>query len=263
MDPFLEHPDIFPGLHDGMIAYLSEFLQIRLPAPYYATFGRRAWIEVSEPYVGPDVEVRQRGHEHAAENSGGLIVVDRFLAAPVVIHVPHDERTETIVEIYMRRGSDRRLVTSMEVLSLANKSRGEHGRDLYLRKQREILASQVHLVEIDLLRSGEHTTAVPHDRLMRKVDRFDYHVCIHRFDHFEDYFVYPIQMNERLPDIAIPLLPPDEPVKIDLQSVFDRTYDAGPYRREIDYSHDAPEPPIPEGWASWANDILSDQQRRN
>ena len=38
---------------------------------------------------------------------------------------------------------------------------GEPGRGLYLRKQREILESDVNLIEIDLLRAGMHTAAVP------------------------------------------------------------------------------------------------------
>lgn len=39
MDPCLEHPEIFPGLHDRLIAYLSEALQPVLPSPYYADLG--------------------------------------------------------------------------------------------------------------------------------------------------------------------------------------------------------------------------------
>lgn len=35
MDPFLEHPEIFPGLYDRLVAYLSEALQPLLPASYY------------------------------------------------------------------------------------------------------------------------------------------------------------------------------------------------------------------------------------
>lgn len=39
MDPYLEPPTIFPGLHNRLIAGLSEALQAALPAPYFA--GRR------------------------------------------------------------------------------------------------------------------------------------------------------------------------------------------------------------------------------
>ena len=64
------------------------------------------------------------------------------------------------VEIRTRLGDEgERLVTVIEVLSLANKTPGEKGRELYLEKQREVLGSPVHLVEIDLLRGGEHTDA--------------------------------------------------------------------------------------------------------
>jgi Protein of unknown function (DUF4058) len=52
---------------------------------------------------------------------------------------------------------------------------GEHGRDLYVKKQREMVQSKVHLVEIDLLRGGEHTMAVPRNRLLAQAGPFDYH----------------------------------------------------------------------------------------
>ncbi len=47
MDHFLEHPAIFPGLHNRMVATLSESLQASLPAPYFAEIGERVWVEES------------------------------------------------------------------------------------------------------------------------------------------------------------------------------------------------------------------------
>ena len=166
------------------------------------------------------------------------------------------------MEIYVGRGSDRRLVTSIELLSLANKAPGEHGRDLYLRKQREILYGKVHLVEIDLLRAGKHTSAVPPHRLAKVAGTMEYHISIHHFDNLEDFFVYPIRLNEPLPRIAIPLLPGDPAVTVDLQAVFTRTYDAGPYRREIDYRRDAPEPPLSAEWQAWMRQVLEKSAAR-
>jgi hypothetical protein len=257
MDPFLEHPDIFPDFHDRFITHVSESIQSRLPPPYVAALGRRAWIEVSERFIGPDVQV-VRPEIAPVEFGGGSAVA---VASPprteaLVVHVPHDERHEPFVEIYLGRGAERRLVTSIELLSLSNKTPGEHGRDLYLRKQREVLDSKVHLVEIDLLRAGEYTSAVPRHRLAKVAGEFEYLVSIHHFDNFEDYFVYPIRLNEPLPEIAIPLLPGDAPVPLDLQTVFQRTYDAGPYRREIDYRQDTPEPPLGPPWQSWLQKVL-------
>jgi hypothetical protein len=256
MDPFLEHPDNFSDFHDRFIAYLSESLQALLPPPYVAPLGRRAWIEVSERYIGPDVQVtRPRNAPLGSGPSAAVAAPPR--SRPLVIHIPHDQRSETFVEIYRGPRSERRLVTSIELLSLTNKTPGEHGRDLYLRKQREILDSKVHLVEIDLLRDGEHTTAVPLGRLREAADEFEYHVSIHHFDNMEDYFVYPIRLTEALPEIAIPLLPGDPAVTLDLQAVLNRTYDAGPYRREIDYRQDAPLPPLGPAWQSWLQERLA------
>lgn len=261
MDPYLEDPDIFPDFHNSFVFCVREALQPQLPEPYYAAIGRRAWIEVSERYIGPDVEVLEPRHprRNHEEPSGAVAVAARPSIQPVVVHVPHDERIEPLIEIYVGRRSERRLVTSIEVLSLTNKTPGQHGRDLYVRKQQEMLHGNVHLVEIDLLRSGHHTTAVPRDRLRAATGPFDYHVSIHRFDNLEDYFVYPFQLAQPLPEISIPLLDGDSAVPLDLQTVFQRTYDAGPYRREIDYRQDTPVPPLSAGQLAWAQQVLSDR----
>ena len=155
---------------------------------------------------------------------------------PVIVKVLHDEFREPFLEIYAGSGDSKRLVTSIEVLSLSNKTPGEQGRELFLRKQRELLASKVNLVEIDLLRKGYHSTAVPLEPALAACGPFDYHVSVHPFDDVETYYVYPMNLKEPLATIEVPLLPGDAAISLDLQAVFDRCYDAGPYAREIDYS---------------------------
>lgn len=222
MDPFLEAPAYFGGLHDSMITYLREFLQAHLPEPYFADIADRVWVTTIQ---------------HATE--------------AVVVHVPHDEHREPSLEIFTRTEDGERLVTTVEVLSQSNKTPGEHGRDLYLRKQREILEGRVNLVEIDLLRGGQHTTAVPVQLARAQAGGFDYHVCVHRLDNLEDYFVYPILLAQRLPAIRIPLLPGDADVAVDVQTVFDRCYDSGPYRRRVRYADMMAVPPLTPDQASW------------
>ncbi|MCU0981963.1 MAG: DUF4058 family protein [Pirellulaceae bacterium] len=258
MDPFLEHPGIFPGLHDRLIAYLSESLQARLPEPYYAEIGERLWVETSDRSIGPDVYVLEdEGRDREGQGGGkvGVGLLTEVRSQPVVVTVPQDEFREPYVEI-RASGDNERVVTAIEVLSLTNKTLGVRGRDLYLRKQREILASPIHLVEIDLLRGGHHTTAVPLRRARAKTGPFDYHVCIHRFDHLEDYLVYPIRLQDRLPEIGIPLLPGDRDVVLDLQDVFQRSYDAGPYRRRIRYRDTEPVPPLDPENLQWTAQLL-------
>ena len=119
MDPYLEHPEIFPDFHDRLITYLSDALQPHLPEPYYSAIGRRAWIEVSERFIGPDVNVIQPRQEPGNSRSGTAVIDSPAIAQPLVIHVPHDERREPFIEIFLGRGSDRRLVTSIELLSMS------------------------------------------------------------------------------------------------------------------------------------------------
>ena len=234
MDPFLEHPVFFPGLHGRFHVYMSEMLQASLPAPYFAEIHERLWVETSARYVEPDTNVIH----------GGLEIAD-------------DERRETYVEIRTRlpEGGER-VVTVIEVLSLSNKTPSEKGRELYLEKQREVLASPIHLVEIDLLRGGEHTTPMLRERLEQKAGPFDYHVSVHRFDQPGRFFIYPWQLETPLPEIAIPLLPGDREVPLDLQAVFTRCYDTGPYHRRVLYDPARIVPPLPETKTQWVRQIL-------
>jgi hypothetical protein len=258
MDPYLENPEIFPDFHDSFITYLRENLQAKLPAPYFAVIGRRLWIEVSRRSIGPDVEVRRaaRPSTRVPRPAGSVAIASPPIAHPVMVKVAHDEFREPFVEIYARGDEGKRLVTSIEVLSISNKTPGEHGRDLYRCKQKEILASQVHLVEIDLLRGGEHTTAVPLATAVNACGLFDYHALVHSFDDLETFFVYPIRLEDRLPPVAIPLLSGDSDVTVDLQAIFDRCYDAGPYAREIRYGEDAVIPPLQTTKATWAAQVV-------
>src|SRR4051812_42591652 len=172
MDPFLEHPATFPAIHGSWITYLREFLQARLPEPYFAESGERLWVEATERSIGPDVDVL-RGDQPSPPAVGGQEgVAVATTAQPLVITVPHEERRETWLEIRSATPDGERVVTTIEVLSPTNKTPGPKGRTLYLQKQQEILDSDVHLVEIDLLRAGTHTTAVPLDLLRKHAPPF-------------------------------------------------------------------------------------------
>jgi hypothetical protein len=260
MDPYLENPEFFPGLHDRLINELSADLQKSLPPAYYAEIRSRVWVDYVERPFEPDVNV-VRNLRRIEPPENGVEIVVGVGADPVVVVAPEfaadDEDRELYAEIYTIQG-ERRLVTAIEVLSPSNKARGTDGRHLYIRKQREIIDSKTHLVEIDLLRGGAFTTAVPRKRAVEEAGWFDYHVCIHRYDELGKFFIYPIPLRQRLPQIAIPLSPGDAPVNLDLQAVFDRCYDAGPYARLSPYVGRIPEPPLRPEDAVWATQLLRD-----
>jgi len=257
MDPFLESPDWFPCLHDCLIFGILESLQARLPESYYAQSTQRVWLEVTHRSVEPDVDVIDSGRRPSRwrEDEGGVAIAeDVDLAEPVIVSVEaieHDPFEEPLIEIRRRQGSEVRLVASIELVSPANKTPGNPGRERYLAKQREVLAGQAHLIEIDLLRGGTHATAVPRALAVEKAGPFDYHVCVHRFDRPNHFFVYPIRLEQRLPGIVIPLLPGDTDVPLSLQAVFDRAYNAGPYRRAINYGEDRIIPPLRPEQLEW------------
>jgi hypothetical protein len=127
----------------------------------------------------------------------------------------------------------------------------------YLEKQREILDGQVHLVEIDLLRGGAHVSAVPFWLAREKAGVFDYHVSVRRFDRPGEFLLYPIPLERRLPTVKIPLLPGDPEVPLSLQAVFQRVYDAGPYRRAVGYGVDPIDPPLTPHQSAWAAQVLA------
>jgi hypothetical protein len=263
MDPYLESPDWFPCLHDGLIFCCQELLQSRLPEAYYAQTSQRVWLEYSRRRIEPDVEVvRTQRKAKARAGSGGTALAELTAQRPYIVRVQtieHGPFKESYLEIRRREGKKPRIVTSIEILSPSNKTPGNPGRALYLEKQREVLAGETHLVEIDLLRGGTHTLAVPRAMAEETAGDFDYLIATHRFDHPQEFLIHPIRMEERLPTIGIPLLPGDADVPLDLQAAFLRAYDAGPYRREVDYARDRIKPRLGTEQAKWAAGVIKTQ----
>ena len=79
--------------------------------------------------------------------------------APVVLTLPMPEHKRQAF-LTIRERETMAVVTLLEVLSLDNKRAGSDGRREYLRKREAVLASDVHLVELDLLRGGARLPTV-------------------------------------------------------------------------------------------------------
>jgi hypothetical protein len=166
--------------------------------------------------------------------------------------------TQGFIEI-LEASSGNRVVTVIEVLSLANKLPGE-GQDLYVRKQRELRQAQVSLVEIDLLRAGRRLLPVPLRRLPLEY-RTAYQVWVRRGWQPLTVEIYRASFRESLPTIKIPLRPSDADVLLDLQALIDQCYRNGSYEDDIDYQED-PEPPLGKSDARWAQAQLQDKGLR-
>src|SRR5438552_1246389 len=257
MDPFLEDPAVFPDLHDNLIAELRNAINAQLPPPYYASSASRVWVEPSQRRLGPDVDVL-RPERPGSGAVASPPVATAVARPPVVVRIPKEEVREIYLDIYAKPGNER-LVTTIEVLSLTNKTSAGEGRPQYLQKQREVLASKVNLVEIDLLRGGQHTTVVRLEDALVKAGPFDYHVCVRAFEEPDDFVIYPISLGERLPIVKIPLLPGDGSVPVDLQALLDRCYDMGLYQRRVPYGERTPVPPLSPEQTVWVEQVLRDK----
>lgn len=130
------------------------------------------------------------------------------------------------------------------------------GMDLYVAKQSELLASQTHLVEIDLLRLGNHVLAVPEARA-RARRAYHYLINVNRAANGrEEYEFYPRRLPDRLPKVRIPLADDDPDAVLDLQAVVAQAYETGGYEELLDYAASC-RPPLSADDQSWADEEIA------
>ncbi|HUY32348.1 MAG TPA: DUF4058 family protein [Pirellulales bacterium] len=243
MDPYLEDPRIWPSVHARFIVYLSDALQPLLRPRYFATVEERVFVDGPDRSVAPDVWLLR------SRSPGGMATGVIEADEPEVQTIESLETRETYIEIRQHAGGQE-LVTLIELLSPTNKLSGP-GHDSYLQKQAEVLASRTHLVEIDLLRLGSHTLAVP-EWIPRRRGPYDYLVCVNRFGETRSrYEWYRRQLRDRLPRVRIPLAHGDDDVRADLQAVLATTYEKGCYRDRLRYEAPCVPPLSPED-QQWA-----------
>lgn len=169
-------------------------------------------------------------------------------AETVDVHVEPEE--EHWLEIRDLHG---RVITVIEVLSPTNKSEG--GWRAYRQKQQDFLAAGVNLVEIDLIRGGQHVLGVPLDHFTRAPGE-SYLVCVARMQPGCEgrREVYPCPLRQPLPTIRVPLRAGDPDVPLALQPLIDECYRAGRYWL-TDHARDLAPPLSPED-AAWAAERL-------
>ncbi len=254
MDPYLENPAIFPGIHSRMVVYLADQIAPRIRPRYAASVGERVYVEAATERnahaIIPDVWVRQtigRSEQNGGVAAAELPEVDE----PVILEAQDLEIRQPFIEI-LDRESNMRVVTVIELISPSNKYAGA-GRDSYVTKQRGVLCSDTHLVEIDLLRRGPHVVAIAEFLTAGRYD-YDYLVCVHRA-HARRFEVYPRSIRQALPCIRIPLAGNDPDVGLDIRAALEQAYDAGSYDQRIDYSQPC-QPPLSADVEVWVRQLV-------
>jgi hypothetical protein len=251
MDPFLEQHWL--DVHARLVLYACDQLEDQLPDNLIARVEERVVFETEESsdhWIYPDVRIAEAA---ASRSSSRTAVLNRSsVNEPVIVPYHSEPATETFIQILDPKAGNR-LVTVIEVLSLANKLSGKGQRD-YRRKQKALQRSRVSLVEIDLLRKGQRVLLLPLARIPRHV-RTTYQVCVWRASKPEQCEVYPAPLRSPLPTVRIPLRAKDKDIRLDLQAIVELAYRKGRYQASIDY-HEPPDPPLPPTDTKWAKSVV-------
>jgi hypothetical protein len=231
MDPFLEDPGEWSTVHARLITTLGDQLVERVGLNYGVKIEQRVTL------IGPDVDrslipdalvVEQRSTP--ARHAAAAGITPAVLVEPVF----ESEVRERFLVVLDRRHRQ-----------AANSA----GRMAFLQKQREIMASAAHWIEIDLLREGE--------RPLEVAGRSHYYTLLKRAGQPGPYEVWYIDLRDRLPTIAVPLLAGDADVPLDLQAAFEDVYQRARYATEIDYTGEVPAPPLAPKDAAWVQERLA------
>ncbi len=169
MDPYLEHPALWPDVHNRLIAAIADDLTPRLAPRYYIGLERRAYLLKPDDvvFIGrPDIAVIPH-RPQPVPAALPLAEVDIL-----EVDVPmNDEVGENYLEVH--EVTTGKLVTILEVLSPVNKLHGE-GRPQYEEKRDGVFRTRTNLVEVDLLRAGEPLPVIG------KPVRSDYRILVSR-----------------------------------------------------------------------------------
>ena len=251
MDPYLEG-DLWMTVHTDLCGEIARQLSPKLRPKYVALSMRRVVLAQPDESAGPngarlpDVGILAT-RPSGSSTSAAVATLPLDLRAAFPEAIPH-------ISVEIRDVAQRRLVTSIEVLSPTNK-RGS-GREEYEAKRLQICSGEAHLVEIDLLRVGARFPTV------EPLPPAPYFVFISRAGQRSRVQVWPVLMEQPLPSVPVPLLPGDADATLDLQQALTTVYDIIGYDELIDYSQPPPGPLTPEQRA-WVEERLRSAGRRS
>jgi hypothetical protein len=242
MNPYLEQTTVWHDFHKQFCPSAAESITSQVRPHYIVKIAEHVFIH---ELCADARNLIGRGDVASAQRPQPFPSVAASVAtAPTQVRLPTID-SERLSFIEIRDRQSLRVVTVIELLSPANKLAGPD-RESYLSKRNEILSSGVHLVEIDLLRG--HGARLP----MIDLPACDYYVMVSRSEDRPHAGVWPIQLEDRLPVIPIPLSSPQESAELDLQSILHRIYDAAGYE---DYIYRGePEPALKD--VAWSRQFL-------
>lgn len=246
MDPYLEHPALWPDVHNRILAALADELAPSVAPRYYVALERRTYLLKPDDlvFVGrPDITVVQR-EEAVTPRAQVATAPARVLEVDVPMA---DEVEEVFLEV--REVTTGRCVTVLELLSPVNKLTGR-GRETYLEKRTEVLRTRINLIEVDLLRAGEPMPVVGPPIVS------DYRILVSRGARRPHAQLYAWSGRQKIPTFVLPLLKEDAEPIVDLGAVLHALYDRARFDLRLDYTRPAV-PALAEDDAVWASALVA------
>lgn len=226
MNPRLESPDLWTEVHHRLISAIAIYLGPVLRPKYRVAIEKRVYFSEGGNEGNAAIEV---GIQDAAvlttvqsRTPSSTATLAPQSNAPVAddgvnVTLPMgSEVKEGYLEI--REIATGRVITAIEVLSPTNKRAG-YGRNTYEAKRQKLLASQSHLIEIDLLRHGR-----PMD-LLNTPTKTDYRILVSRSEDRPQARLHGFDLGQPIPPIVVPLTPGDREPILNLQALLNEIYE--------------------------------------
>ena len=258
MDPYLEGY-LWPDVHNAFSAKIRQLLTPLIRPRYTARLSIYLVEDtIPEGDIGilyPDVEIMRIRHvedEQESRQPKPALGTTIGVATPATLTIPFALPVDlqlTTVEI--RDTADNQLITSIEILSPVNKR--EPGLHQYRLKRQRLYQAGVHLLELDLLRRGIRPvshTAIPDVPYLLTLTRA----------HSGKTQVWPLRLQDKWPNLPVPLRLPDDDVVLDLAAAFEAIYREAAYELSIDYRQPPPPPPLSAEDSNWMRLLLEQRE---
>ncbi len=235
MDPFLESY-LWPDVHATLASNIRQRL-VPLLRPKYVVRLEVSVVEDKAPeeeigVMYPDVDILRDWSKQSSpvKSSVATAATPATLTVPVLTPV-----TVKLISVHILDRAGGQLVTSIEILSPVNKH--EPGANDYQLKRQRMIEAGIHLIEFDLLRRGKR--AIKHPQLKQA----SYVIALTRAKTGRT-DIWSLSLKDALPKIPLPLLPIDDDVILDVQTLLTDCYDEAAYELSIDYTETPPPPEL-------------------
>ncbi|MBT9310700.1 DUF4058 family protein [Leptothoe kymatousa] len=248
MNPYLEHPDLWPEIHPQFVTALANLLKNEVSDRYLIIIRKRVYRVSGEDslVVGQSAQENRFKGPIAQNGASSQQPIPTYIAVPQTIQEDYIE----IVDQHIGT-----TVTIVETLT-PQKKRPGRGRDNYEQRCEAIFGGDTHFVEIDLLRGWEPISAYGPSNI-------DYRVLVSRSDQRPKAEMYTWQVNAPIPLLTIPISRSQDgegtqaQCTVNLKQALDDACAGANYDFSINYERD-PIPPLQPDASQWLDNLLGE-----